>query len=465
MGKEERVIQQKPASSGATANEEMLRSGSFWTLARKLCIPAILIMLVMVLYHMADVFFIGQIGDANKVAAVTLASPLFSILSGLGVLLGNGGCTAISLSLGKGEYEKIKKISAFAVWGAIVIGVVFAAVVLPLMGPICKMLGANDETRGFTAEYLRVIAIGAPVIMLTNVVPALIRADGSTTDSMIGNMLGTVLNIALDPLLISVLNMGVSGAAIATVAANVVSLCYYVYFLRTKGKIYSVSPRDISFEKAIVLTVISLGLPMSCATVLGSISSTVVNNLMMQYGSIAVAGQSVAGRIGQMISMTVMGVCMGMQPAISFNYSARNHKRLTEILIKTTALAVIAGTVLSALCLIFRDQLLNAFLDDPNVLGIGRVCLLASIVIGPFFGFYQICTTYLQAAGKSRQAIIVSLLEKGIIYIPLVFLMNWLFKMYGIVFSATVTTVLSAMAALIFCYKDYRKELKDIKEW
>lgn len=458
-------MQHNQTSSGATANEEMLRSGSFWTLARKLCIPAILIMLVMVLYHMADVFFIGQTGDANKVAAVTLASPMFSILSGLGVLLGNGGCTAISLSLGKGEYDKIKKISAFAVWGAIVIGVVFAAVVLPLMGPICNLLGANDETRGFTAEYLRVIAIGAPVIMLTNVVPALIRADGSTTDSMIGNMLGTVLNIALDPLLISVLNMGVSGAAIATVAANVVSLCYYAYFLRTKGKIYSASPKDVSFEKAVVWTVISLGLPMSCATVLGSVSSTVANNLMMQYGSIAVAGQSVASRIGQMISMTVMGICMGMQPAISFNYSAKNHKRLTEILAKTTGLAVIAGTVLSALCLIFRDQLLNAFLDDPNVLGIGRVCLLASIVIGPFFGFYQICTTYLQASGKSKEAVIVSLLEKGIIYIPMLFLMSWLFNIYGIVFSATVTTVLSAVAAMIFCYKDYRKELKDIKEW
>ena len=446
-------------------NEEMLRSGAFRTLVGKLCVPAVLIMLVMVLYHMADVFFIGQTGDANKVAAVTLASPMFSILSGLGVLLGNGGCTAISLSLGKGEYGTIKKTSAFSVWGAIVIGLIFAAIVLPLMDPICKMLGANEETRGFTAEYLRIIAIGEPVIMLTNVVPALIRADGSTTDSMVGNMLGTVLNIALDPLLISALNMGVSGAAIATVAANAVSLCYYVYFLRTKGKIYSASPKDLSFEKKVIWTVISLGLPMSCATVLGSVSSTVVNNLMMQYGSIAVAAQSVAGRIGQMISMTVMGVCMGMQPAISFNYSARNHKRLTEILAKTTGLAVIAGTVLSALCLIFRDQLLNAFLDDPRVLDIGRVCLFASIVIGPFFGFYQICTTYLQAAGKSRQAIIVSLLEKGIIYIPMVFLMNALFKMYGIIFSATVTTVLSAVAALVFCYKDYRKELKGIKEW
>lgn len=458
-------MRQKQASSGATANEEMLRSGDFWTLARRLCVPAILIMLVMVLYHMADVFFIGQTGDANKVAAVTLASPLFSILSGLGVLLGNGGCTAISLALGKGEYGRIKKISAFAVWGAIAIGVVFAAIVLPLMGPICKLLGANAETRAFTAEYLRVIAIGAPVIMLTNVVPALIRADGSTTDSMIGNMLGTVLNIALDPLLISVFGMGVSGAAIATVAANVVSLCYYAWFLHAKGKIYSISPRDLSMRKDVVWTVLSLGLPMSCATVLGSVSSTVVNNLMMQYGSVAVAGQSVAGRIGQMISMTVMGVCMGMQPAISYNYSARNHRRLTEILMKTTGLAVVAGTVLSALCLIFRDQLLNAFLDDPNVLGIGRVCLLASIVIGPFFGFYQICTTYLQASGKSTQAIIVSLLEKGIVYIPMVVLMNALFRMYGIIFAATVTTVLSAVAALVFCYKDYRKELRNASHW
>lgn len=454
-------MQQKNANT----NEEMLRSGSFWTLARKLCLPAILIMLVMVLYHMADVFFIGQTGDANKVAAVTLASPMFSILSGLGVLLGNGGCTAISLALGKGEYGRIKKISAFAVWGAIVIGAVFAVIVLPLMTPICNLLGANAETRDFTAEYLRIIAIGAPVIMLANVVPALIRADGSTTDSMIGNMLGTVLNIALDPLLISALGMGVSGAAIATVAANVASLCYYVYFLRTKGKIYSVSPKDISFEKSVVWTVISLGLPMSCATVLGSVSSTIVNNLMMQYGSIAVAGQSVAGRIGQMISMTVMGVCMGMQPAISFNYSAKNHRRLTEILAKTTGLAVVAGTVLSALCFIFRDPLLNAFLDDPNVLKIGRVCLLAAIVIGPFLGFYQICTTYLQASGKSKEAVIVSLLEKGIIYIPVLFLMSWLFHMYGIIFAATVTTVLSAVAAMIFCYKDYRKELKGIKEW
>ena len=463
MGSGGRKMAKMKKDSGT--NEEMLRSGSFRTLVGRLCVPTVLIMLVMVLYHMADVFFIGQTGDPGKVAAVTLASPMFSILSGLGVLLGNGGCTAISLALGKGDYSRIRKISSFSVWGALVIGFIFLGVVLPLMDPICSLLGADEETRGFTAEYLRVIAIGAPVIMLTNVVPALIRADGSTTDSMIGNMLGTVLNIVLDPLLISVLGMGVSGAAIATVAANVVSLCYFVYFFRSKGKIYSASPKDLSLKKDIIWPVISLGLPMSCATVLGSVSGTIANNLMMQYGSVAVAGQSVASRIAQLISMTVMGVCMGMQPAISFNYSSKNHKRLTEILAKTTGLAVIAGTVLSLLCLLFRDPLLNAFLDNPEVLEIGRICLLASIVIGPFLGFYQICTTYLQASGKSARAVIVSLLEKGIFYIPVLFLMGALFKMYGIIYAATVTTVLSAVVALVFCYKDYRKELKDVKEW
>ena len=281
----------KSGASVNSSNEEMLRSGSFVQLAVKLCVPAILIMLVTVLYHMADVFFIGQTGDANKVAAVTLASPLFTILSGLGVLLGNGGCTSISLALGKGDYSKIKKTSAFCIWAAILIGAVFAALVLLLMDPVCGMLGTNDDTRQFTAEYLRIIAIGAPVIMLTNVVPSVIRADGSTIDSMVGNLIGTVLNIVLDPLLILVLGLGVSGAALATVAANLAAVVYYAYFMFRKGKIYSCLPGDISVKKDIVIPVVSLGLPLSCSTILMSVSSTVSNNLMMEYGAVAVAGQ------------------------------------------------------------------------------------------------------------------------------------------------------------------------------
>ena len=440
-------------------SEEMLRTGSFGKLAQKLCIPTILIMLVNVLYHMADVFFIGQTGDPNMVAAVTLASPLFTILSGLGVLLGNGGCTAMSLSLGKGDYGKIKKISAFCVWAAILIGFLFTAAVLVFMNPVCGFLGTDAATKDFTSAYLRVIAVGAPVIMLTNVVPALIRADGSTTDSMVGNLIGTGLNIVLDPLLISVLHLGVTGAALATVLGNLAGMVFYANFLRTKGKIYSASPKDVSLEKGIVLQVLGLGLPMASSTILMSVASAIANNMMMEYGAIAVAGQSVAGRIGTLISMTVMGICIGMQPAISYNYSANERKRLMDILKKTTILAVVSGIVLSALCLLLRDKLLMAFIKNDEVLEIGRICMLASIAVGPIYGIYQICATYLQATGKSTWATIVSLLNKGIIYIPALLLMKAAFGMYGIIFANAVTTVLSTVAALIFTRMDFRKEM------
>ena len=451
----------KRKKEGSTrTNEEMLRSANYWQLAGKLCVPAILIMVVTVLYHMADVFFIGQTGDPNMVAAVTLASPMFTILSGLGVLFGNGGCTAISLALGRGDYSRVKQTSSFCVWAAVLLGLVFTGITLLFLEPICGILGTNSETKAFTAEYLRIIALGAPIIMLTNIIPAMIRADGSTMDSMVGNLMGTVLNIALDPLLISVLHMGVSGAALATVAANAAALVYYWHFLRTKGKIYSMDPREVSLRKDTAWNVIRLGLPLACSTILMSISSTIANNMMMEYGTTAVAGQSVAGRIGQMVSMVVMGICMGMQPAISYNYGAENKIRLTEILKKTTGLAVCTGTVLSALCLLFRDPLLNAFLNNAEVLKIGRICLLASVAIGPLYGFYQICTTYLQATGKSTRAVIVSLLEKGLIYIPAMLLMKAAWGMNGLIFSVTVTTILSAAAALWFCYRDYRKELE-----
>lgn len=447
----------------ATSNEETLRSAPFGKLACKLCIPAILIMMVTVLYHMADVFFIGRTGDPNQVAAVSLVSPMFSILSGLGVLLGSGGCTAVSLALGRGEYDKVKHISAFCMYTSLGIGFVFAAVVLPGLPVICAWLGADTDTMTFTQDYLRIIAMGAPIIMFTNVVPSLIRADGSTMDSMIGNLIGTVGNIVLDPIFILLLHWNVTGAALATVLGNAAAIVYYVRFITTKGRIYAASPRMFSLSKAVIAPVITLGLPLSLSTILQSLASAIANNMMMEYGAVAVSAQSVASRIGQMITMVVMGICMGMQPVISYNFSSGNKRRLWEIIWKTTAVAEITGTVLAAVCLLLRDQVLTAFLNDPEVLRIGRICLLASIAVGPFYGFYQMCTTYLQSTGKAKNAIWVSLMEKGLIYVPMLLIAHTLFQMNGIIFAGTATTILSMAAALTFCKMTIRKELAQVR--
>ena len=206
-------------------NRKMLEEASFGKLLLNLCLPTILIMLVMVVYNMADTFFIGQTGDPVKIAAISLCAPLFSILSGLGTLLGSGGCTAVSLALGKQENSRIKAYTSLCCYGSLVIGFLFLTFVLIFLTPISLALGADSATLSHTCGYLRIIALGAPVILFNNVFANIIRADGAAKESMIANGLGTLSNIALDALFILVFSWDVAGAALATVLGNAISCC------------------------------------------------------------------------------------------------------------------------------------------------------------------------------------------------------------------------------------------------
>lgn len=429
-------------------NESLLREGSFGRLLLNLSVPSIIIMLVMVLYNMADVFFIGKLNDPRMIAAVGLAAPVFSILSGFGTLFGSGGCTVISLALGKGDHERVRKVSAICFYGSIFFGVLFAAVVLTFLEPVCRFIGADGSTIQYTMDYLRIITMFAPVSIFANVFMNLIRADGAAKQSMAANITGTLLNIFLDPLFILVFHWGVAGAAAATVLGNCASAAFLAWYIRKNNALFSVRPVDARSGRNVLVPVISLGLPMAFSTILMSLSHMISNNLLMGYDAVALAAQGIAGKVGMLISMTAMGLCMGMQPAISYNYSAENRARMEEIIRKTGITVVSIALVLSAFCLIFREPLLAAFIDDAAVISIGRIALLASVLAGPFYGVYQLCTTYLQATGRAGHAALASLMSKGIIYIPVLFLLNAVFGMYGILFTSTVTDTLSLLAAV-----------------
>lgn len=438
-------------------NQETLERGSFGRLLLTLCVPAIVIMLVTVIYNMADIFFIGRTKNEDMIAAVSLCSPMFSILSGLGTLFGSGGCTSVSLALGRGDRERVKKISALCFFGSVVLGAVFMAAVLLFLSPVCRVLGADEATLGFTRDYLRVIAIGAPVILFSNVYMNLIRADGAARESMIANLAGTVTNIVLDPIFILLLHMGVTGAAIATVLGNAVSAAVILIYCLKKATYYSFRLRDVSLRREVALPVVTLGLPMAFSTILMSISHMFSNNLMMDYGSSAMSAQSVAGRINMLISMTAMGLCIGMQPAISYNFARGDGKRTGEIIKKTALTCVAVGSVLTAVCFIFRDRLILAFIDSQEVLATGRFMLSASLVMGPFYGLYQLCTTYLQSTGRAGYATFASLLNKGIIFLPVLFALHAAFGLQGIACTAPVTDGLSLIAAFLLCRLADRK--------
>ena len=440
-------------------NLELLEKGSYGKLLLNLCLPTVVIMIVMVIYNMADTFFVGQIGNPDMLAAVSLCTPIFTILSGLGTLFGNGGCTLISLCLGKGEKQKIEYVNSFCFIGAICTGLVFMIVVLCSINYLVELLGCDVNTVEYTKNYFRIIAIGAPAVMFNGTFCNIIRADGAAISSMICNMLGTVLNIVLDALFILVFNLGVEGAAWATILGNVASCIYLVYYMKKNGT-YSMSLRWHPEIKMVVGKVIAMGLPLACSTLVMSVSNMISNYMMMQYGSTALAAQGIAGKLGMLISMLAMGVCMGLQPAMTFAHGRKDRKRIQYIIKNTMVFTFVVGVTIAVLGCIFRKNIINAFINNPDIMKYGQVMIFGALIVGPIAGWYQLTQVYLQATENPKYATIVALLDKGIFYLPILLVFARVFGVYGIAFAQPVTTIFSLIVGFIFCMQTNKKSVR-----
>lgn len=444
-------------------NQKMLKTGSFLQLVMKMCLPAVVIMLVTVLYNMADTFFIAKTNDPAKIAAVSIAGVIFSLLSGIGTLFGTGGCTSISLFLGEGDRKKVDGAANICLIGSIAVSLIFMFIMYCFMDPICYGLGSTEETFAYTKEYLTVITAGAPFILFSNIFTNLIRGDGNTIASLIANLTGSLANIILDAIFVMVLHMNIFGVAFATVIGNVISCIYLLYYIYKKQDVFHFAIKNITFQRNILIPVLTLGLPVACSTLLMSVSHVFANQLMSSYGTVALSASSVASKIGMLISMTLMGITMGFQPAISYNYGNRNHKRLYQLLKQIAIFVVIIGSISTVLCFVFRSYLIRLFIDNAEVIAKGEIMVIADILIGPVYGLYQLCLTFLQATGKAGYATAVSVLDKGVVYIPVLFIMNTLFGEYGISFTSTVTLMISLVISVIFSLK-WKKQMDTVSD-
>ena len=437
-------------------NEKLMREGSVAELLLKMSLPVILVMMVTVLYNLADVFFIGRFGDRFQLAAISLAGPVFSAVSAFNTLIGFGSCTACSIALGEGREDLMKKYSAFALYASIGLGLLLGVLILGGMPFLLSLLGTDGETSPYTAEYLRILALGAPFMIAAGALGNTVRADGDVKDAMIASMSGTLLNIALDPLFIAVFHWGCAGAALATVIGNLVSLLLLLRAVSRK-KAFSLSPKDFTLRKDISLRVLGLGLPMAASTLLMSFSSAISNRLTVSYGNVAVAARSVAGKSAMLIPMIVMGLCMGVQPAISYVYGCRDRARLRKIVFGVGAVCVAVATLMSAAFFLFREQFVAAFSSDAEIISLGKAMMLGTLLAVPVEGVYHMCSTYLQATGKVSFATLTSLMQKGLVFLPVLLLMERLFGLDGIIFSNAVTTLISTLIALLLCRSWSRK--------
>lgn len=428
-------------------------NGSIWRLIVKMGVPAIISMVVVVIYNMADTFFVGQTHNDMMVAAVSLAAPIFTLMITVGTLIGSGGCSVISNALGSGQNERAKKISSFCAYAAIAIGLIFTVLLLLFTEPILVAIGATENTLEFAANYTRWIAVGAVFIIFSNTLSNVIRAEGSSKESMIGNLIGTIVNIILDPIMILSMNMGVQGAAIATVIGNACACLYYLYyFKKKKDSLLSISPRDFSMGNRIATSVFAIGVPGALGNLLMSVSNVFMNLLLVEYGDNAIAAMGVCMKVGMIVVMLQMGLAQGVLPILSFNYGAGKYKRLKETIKKSCIICFGLGIILTFICFMCSQTIVASFVTGAEVIELGVAMTKAIILSGPFIGIYYLCISVMQALGKAVSPIIVSLLRQGVVYVPLMYILNYFFKLKGLIYTQAVSDYIAIFAAIIFCF-------------
>ena len=324
------------------------------------------------------------------------------------------------------------------------------------MPGILKMIGASKNTVGFAGEYLTCIAFGGPFIMFSTAFGNILRGEGAAKQSMIGNMIGTVTNIILDPIMILVFGWGVMGAALATVIGNVAACLFYLTYFLKKNTVLSISPKYFSLGHGIMRSVFAIGIPASLNNILMSVSNIILNNVLSNYSDNAVAAMGVAMKANMIVVLLQIGLCVGIQPLIGYNYGARNIKRLKKIFWFTGGCSVIMGTVLTILMVVARSSIIHAFIDDADVVGQGITMMIALQISGPVIGILFLGINTLQGMGKAVPSLVLTICRQGVVFIPSVFILNKVFALNGVIYAQAVADYVSIIIATLLCLGIFR---------
>jgi multidrug efflux pump len=423
----------------------------------KNALPAMAAMLMVLVYNLADTFFIGQTHNALLVAAVSLATPVYLIFMSLGTLFGIGGTSVISRALGEGNKEKARKSCAFCFWGCVFVGILLAALILIFIDPILNLIGASADTYEYAKSYLSIIVFAGPFVLISNCYGNVVRTEGESGKAMLGLLLGNLVNVILDPIFILALGLDIKGAAIATVIGNIVGAGFYIsYFLKGKSML-SIRLKDFTVKQGIATSVLAIGVPAALGDVLMSVSQIIINSQMSHYGDMSVAGMGVAMKVITITGMICMGLGQGVQPILGYCVGAKTWKRFKEVFKFTIIFALILGTVLAAICYVFTNQIVSAFLTDQTAFAyavqFARILLSTSFL----FGVFYVLVNALQAMGAATPALLISMSRQGIIFIPVLFILQAVIGMTGLVWAQPVADVLSILIAAILFGKTMKK--------
>lgn len=434
----------------------------------RLAVPTILSSLVMVLYNLADTYFVGMLDNPVENAAVALAAPVLLAFNAVNNLFGVGSSSMMSRALGRRDYDTVYRSSAFGFYCCIICSVLFSAICTIGKTPLLGLLGADAQTAASTAGYLKwTVTFGATPAILNVVMAYLVRAEGASLHASVGTMSGCLLNIILDPLFILPwgFGMGAAGAGLATFLSNCAACLYFFILLyRKRGNTYvCIRPSMFRFRKEIVRGVFGVGIPASIQNLLNVTGMTVLNNFTSAYGADAVAAMGITQKINMVPMQISMGLSQGIMPLISYSYASKNVKRMKETLLFVVKIAMGFIVTVSVGYFLFAGNLIRLFMENEAIVMYGTKFLRGFCLGLPFLCMDFIAVGVFQASGLGKHALVFAILRKIVLEIPALFLLNAIFPLYGLAyaqFAAELILAVSAVAVLVRLFRRLEGEKK-----
>lgn len=436
----------------ADSNEEIYRSAPIPKAVVFLAVPTVISQLISVVYNLADTFFIGKMNDPAQVAAATISIAPFVLQISIANLMGIGGASLISRCLGRGERGKAKGCCAFCIWTAAFLALLYGLGMYFFRPYVLPLIGCREDTFDFCFRYLFwTVTVGAVPTVMSVCLAHLIRAEGYAKEASFGVAGGGILNMLLDPLFMFVFNMGITGAAVATMLSNCASAAYFVILLLSKRKtsVLTLNPKYYTLKERIPLEVMTVGLPSCVMNLMAIVSNTTLNNLVGDYSTEAIAGMGIAKKVDMIAFAIGTGMTQGVLSLIAFNYASKNFKRMKEAIKVTFIYALAMGIVSAAVQFVFAEPLVRAFMSDARTVEFGERFLKIICCTCPTASVTMIIVTCFQAMGKKIQPLILSILRKGAVDIPFMFILSAKIGADGIAWATPITDIVSLTAAIL----------------
>ena len=449
------------SNNSAEARYKDLTETPIPKLIPRLAVPTIISMLVTAIYNAADTFFVGRI-STEATAAVGLAFSVMAIIQAFGFFCGQGSGNYLSRMLGARKGREAEEMAATGLALSIIIGIITAFLITINVRGLASFLGATDSTIEETANYLSIIALGAPFMMSQFVLNNQLRYQGSATYAMVGLLCGAIINIFLDPILIFIFDLGVRGAALATISGQMIS--FFVLLIGSRqGANIKLKLKNVHLNPHYIKEVINGGLPALIRQGLSAIATVLLNRAAGVYGAAAIAGMSVTTRTMMFVASVLIGFGQGYQPVCSFNYGAKKMDRVREGYFFCVKYGTVFLFCMSILCIIFAPNIIGFFRNDPAVIEVGKVALRCQAVALPLMAYTVITNMMLQSMGKGFKASITASARSGLFFIPLILILPKFFGLFGVEITQAIADVFAMIVTIPFANSELKK-MKNQKE-